>query len=69
MGELRLNPTKTYATSANARKAVEKSGDQEIKHMIISDESGRWYPIFIPSEDEMSSTGVHWRWCVVAVRR
>lgn len=67
--ELHIVASKTYASAANARKAVEKSGYAHIKHIIACNEAGRWFPAFIPTEDEMCSTGVHWHWNVIAIRR
>jgi hypothetical protein len=48
-------PSKTYATRANAIKAVEKVcgpncerfADSELRYVVMCDEAGRFYPLFI----------------------
>lgn len=47
-------PTKTYATKANAIKAVEKKfgpnheffGDADVRYMILTHTDGRFFPVF-----------------------
>ncbi len=63
--EIQITVPKTYKTAANARAAVAKAGDEGIRHIIVADEAGRFYPIFRPTENEMATTGVHFRWCVI----
>lgn len=63
--EMTITATKTYATADNARKAVLKSGDEGIRHFMMQDDAGRFFPVFCPSEREMATTGVHFRWNVV----
>ena len=48
--ELKLNPSKTYATKANAIKAVDKwSADPQsrLTYVLVQNDEGRWFPIFI----------------------
>ena len=58
-----ITPTKTYATKANAVKAVEKKDIQDsiggklIRYTVIQNEEGRWYPIFIG--EQAVQAGVH----------
>ena len=46
-----LNSNKTYATEANAIKAVEKrfpeSDDDGLRYIIMRTSDGRFYPVFI----------------------
>jgi hypothetical protein len=39
--------TKTYATEANADKAVAKAGFQDIRHFMMKTADGRFYPVFV----------------------
>lgn len=65
--EIKLNTSysgaKTYKTADNARQAVVKSGCQNHKHMIIQNEEGRWFPVFIGME--AIEAGIHHIWHVV----
>lgn len=63
--EFDIEPVKTYATKENARKAVAKTGDEEIRHTILQHSNGRWFPVFFPTESECCSTGIHFRWAIV----
>jgi len=46
--KLTIKPTKTYATEANADKAVANKGFSHLRHfMMIEPETGRWFPVFI----------------------
>lgn len=60
--EFTIVAPKTYATADNARKAVAKTGDEGIRHTILRDETGRFFPVFFPTEEELSLTGIHFRW-------
>lgn len=46
-----LTPSKTYATAANAIKAVEKvfpsADDDVLRYIIQRTEDGRYFPVFI----------------------
>lgn len=61
--EMTITSTKTYATLENARKAVLKTGDEGLRHFYMTDENGRFFPVFI-GQDAVSA-GVHFRWNVV----
>lgn len=64
--EITLTATKTYKTADNARAAVRNAGDEGIRHFIMRDEAtGRYFPVFRPTEQEMAGTGVHFRWTVI----
>lgn len=49
---IEFETTKTYATKANAIKAVEKKygEDNALRYFIHQSEDGRFYPIFIGQE-------------------
>lgn len=63
--EMTITAAKTYATADNARKAVLKAGDESIRHFIMQDENGRFFPVFRATEADMATTGVHFRWTVI----
>ena len=63
--EFTITAPKTYATADNARKAVAKSGYEELRHFIMTTEDGRFFPVFRPTEREMATTGVHFHWNVI----
>lgn len=60
--EFTITAPKTYATAENVRKAITKTGDENIRHTILRGDDGRFFPVFFPSEEELSTTGVHFRW-------
>ena len=65
--EITINPVRTYSSVENVRKAIRKSGDEGVTHMILPHvvaETGaiRFFALFRPTEQEMSMTGVHFRW-------
>ena len=60
--EMTITPIRTYATAANVRKAIAKTGDEGVRHMILQEEGGRFYALFRPTEAEMTETGIHFRW-------
>lgn len=64
--EIKLDTTgaKTYKTADNARQAVIKSGFQNHRHMIIQNEEGRWFPVFIGMKS--IEHGIHHVWHCVA---
>lgn len=51
-GELNLDSKhiKTYASKDNARKAIAKRGIDNVKHVIVATDCGRFYPLFIGKE-------------------
>lgn len=63
---LNLELTKSYATHANAVKAVEKFNlADNLTYLVHRDEeSGRYFPIFIG--ERAIQAGVHFRFHVVA---
>lgn len=64
---LTLTPTKTYATEANAIKAVEKRfpefDDDGLRYIIMRTPDGRFYPVFIGTS--AVHAGVHFHFHVV----
>jgi hypothetical protein len=59
-----VTATKTYATEANADKAVAQAGFQDIRHFIVRAADGRFYPVFVGQE--AAQRGVHFRFNVVS---
>lgn len=62
---LRLEPTRTYATAANAVKAVEKANiGEEYRYIIYYDEDlNRYWPVFIG--EKCLQAGIHFRFHVL----
>lgn len=62
-----LTPNRTYATEANAIKAVEKrfpeSDDDGLRYIIMPTPEGRFYPVFIGNS--AVHAGVHFHFHVV----
>ena len=63
--EFQITPVRTYASADRARRAIAKTGDEGIRHAILLTEEGRWFPCFFPTEEQMSVTGIHFRWNVI----
>lgn len=64
--EFDIIANKTYATKENVRKAIAKRpADTTIRHTILQDENGRYFPVFFPTEAEMVEHGIHFRWNVI----
>lgn len=65
-----FNPSKTYATKANAVKAVEAKfgpnqehfGSADLHYVIMQNEEGRFFPLFIG--ERALHRGVHFHFCV-----
>ena len=55
--------TKTYATEVNADKAVAKAGFSDLRHFMMKNEDGRFYPVFVG--EEAAQRGVHFHFNVV----
>lgn len=55
--------TKTYATEANADKAVAKKGFSDIRHFMMKTDDGRFFPVFVGQA--AVSRGVHFHFHVV----
>lgn len=62
-----LTPVKTYATAANAVKAVDKEYSHAVtdhlSYIIQRTEEGRYFPVFIG--ERAAHAGVHFHFCVV----
>lgn len=63
--EFDIEAPRTYATRDNVRKAIAKKGDGDIRHTILKTEDGRFFPVFFPTENEMATRAVHFRWNVI----
>ena len=65
---LKFEANKTYATEANAVKAVEQkysfNEDQSLRYFIMQTDDGRFFPIFVG--DKAIERGVHFDFHVVA---
>lgn len=61
--EFEIVACKTYATIENARKAVAKKGFEELRHFMMTDKQGRFFPVFV-GEAAMQA-GVHFHFNVV----
>ena len=63
---IKFEATRTYATEANAIKAVEKKGiSDDYRYFIYRDEAtGRFYPIFVG--EKALNAGIHFLFHVVA---
>ncbi len=48
--EFAIEAVKTYATKENARKAVAKIGAQRLRHFIMQNDAGRFFPVFVGQE-------------------
>ena len=63
-----LEPNKTYATAANAVKAVEKvfprGDDDGLRYILQRTDEGRYFPVFIGMK--ALEHGVHFHFNVVA---
>ena len=62
-----LEPNKTYATAANAVKAVEKvfprGDDDGLRYILQRTDDGRYFPVFVGMK--AVEQGVHFRFHVV----
>lgn len=61
--EFTITAPKTYATKENAIKAVAKSGFENHRHFYMTNEEGRWFPVFVG--EKAITAGVHFHWNVV----
>lgn len=60
---LKLTPAKTYATEANAHKAVaEKKFPDTCRYVVLKNDEGRFYPLFIGNS--AIAAMVHFSFCV-----
>ena len=58
-----ITAVKTYATEANADKAVAKAGFEDLRHFMMRNEEGRFFPVFIGQE--AAQRGVHFHFNIV----
>ncbi len=61
--EFDITAPKTYATKENARKAVAKIGAQCLRHFIMQNDEGRFFPVFVGQEAVQE--GIHFHFNVV----
>lgn len=61
--EFTITAPKTYATADNARKAVAKKGFEGLRHFIMTNEEGRFFPVFVGQA--AMQDGVHFHFNVV----
>jgi hypothetical protein len=61
-----VSPSKTYATKGNALAAVDKLYNTEkhvnateLRFIVVCNEAGRWYPIFIGASAARAQVFVH----------
>jgi hypothetical protein len=61
--KFKITAPKTYATEENADKAVAKKGFDDVRHFMMCDSDGRWFPVFV-GQDAVTR-GVHFHFNVV----
>lgn len=61
--EFQIQAVKTYATKANARKAVAKIGAERLRHFIMQNDEGRFFPVFVGHDALVE--GIHFHFNVV----
>lgn len=61
--EFKITAPRTYATAENARKAVERKGLRYLRHFIMANEEGRFFPVFVGQEAVQH--GAHFHFNVV----
>ena len=61
--EFQITSPKTYASKENARKAVAKIGAQRLRHFIMQNDEGRFFPVFVGQEAVQE--GIHFHFNVV----
>lgn len=61
--KFQIEPTKTYATEANADAAVAKKNFSELRHFMMTTKEGRWFPVFVG--EVAIQAGVHFHFNVV----
>jgi hypothetical protein len=61
--QLKMTPNKTYATEANAVKAVQdKFPGDTLRYVMLTADDGRFYPLFLG--ERAIQAGVHFHFCV-----
>lgn len=61
--KFKIQCVKSYATEANADKAIAKFGFEDLRHFMMRTDDGRWFPVFIGQE--AAQRGVHFHFNVV----
>jgi hypothetical protein len=61
--EFTITAPKTYASRENARKAVAKIGAERLRHFIMQNDEGRFFPVFVGQEAVQE--GIHFHFNVV----
>jgi len=67
--QIKFDAPKTYATRANAIKAVEKVyganhehfGSADVRYLLVQNDEGRWFPVFIG--EVALQHGAHFNFC------
>lgn len=64
MGKFSFNSdhSKTYATEANADKAVAAKGFESFRHFMMKNDKGRFFPIFVGQK--ALDAGIHFHFHV-----
>lgn len=67
-----LGAAKTYATEANAVKAIEQAGAGELRYFVHRNEQGRYFPVVLMGQTDSNGRpttamqlGVHFQFTVV----
>ena len=61
--KFKIECVKSYATEANADKAIAKCGFEDLRHFMMRTDDGRWFPVFIGQE--AAQRGVHFHFNIV----
>lgn len=61
--EFTITAPKTYVSRENARKAVAKIGAERLRHFIMQNDEGRFFPVFVGQEAVQE--GIHFHFNVV----
>lgn len=62
--EFSITTDKTYKTIDTARRAVAKAGFETFCHFFMTNEEGRFFPVFVGLE--AAQAGVHFHFNVIA---
>ena len=60
--EFQITAPKTYVSKENARKAVAKIGAERLRHFIMQNDEGRFFPVFVGPE--AIQEGIHFHFNV-----
>lgn len=61
--EFKIEAPKTYKTIENARKAVATKGFEDLRHFMMTNAEGRFFPVFV-GQDAVQR-GAHFHFNVV----